>query len=80
MAISLNGVTANGNATASDAYGAGLTGLGGGAIDVSGSNFFGNAEKGLWIEASGPTTLQGVTASGNGLHGAYIHNLNACAA
>lgn len=78
--ISLNGVTANNNATTSDAYGAGLTGLGGGTIDVSGGSLSGNAEKGLWIEASGPTTVQGVTANGNGLHGAYLHNLNACAA
>ena len=78
--ISLNGVTANSNATASDAYGAGLTGLGGGAIQVTSSNFFGNSGKGAWIEASGPTTLQSVFADSNGLHGAYIHNLNACAA
>ena len=78
--ISLNGVTADNNATSSDAYGAGLTGLGGGTIDVSGGSLSGNAEKGLWIEASGSTTVQGVTANGNGLHGAYIHNLNACAA
>jgi hypothetical protein len=35
---------------------------------------------GLWIEGTGPVNLQGVTASNNGLHGAYIHNLGACEA
>jgi hypothetical protein len=78
--IQLDGVTASHNAGASDAYGAGLTGTSGGSIQVANSNFFGNSGKGVWIEASGPTVLQNLGADGNGLHGAYIHNLNTCAA
>jgi hypothetical protein len=78
--ITLTHVTASNNATNTDAYGAGLTGTAGGAIHVSNSDFFANSGKGLWIEASGSASLQGVGADGNGLHGAYIHNLNACAA
>jgi len=62
------------------AYGIGLTSTSGGAIQVTTSSALQNEGKGLWIEGTGPVNLQGVTASNNGLHGAYIHNLGACAA
>ena len=63
-----------------DAYGIGLTSTNGGAIQVTTSSALQNGGKGLWIEGAGPVNLQGVTASDNGLHGAYIHNLGACEA
>lgn len=34
----------------------------------------------MWIEGTGPISLQGVTASNNGADGAHVHNLGACQA
>ncbi len=77
--ITLTTVVAN-DSTDADSYGIGLTSKGGGAIQVTTSSALRNGLKGLWIEGTGPVNLQGVTASYNRLHGAYIHNQDACAA
>jgi len=76
--ITLTDVDAN-NSSDPDSYGAGLTSLNGGTIQTTTSNFLQNGGKGLWVEASGAVDLESTNASGNGLDGVYIHNLNACA-
>lgn len=64
----------------SEAYGLGLTASAGGTIDVIGSRASQNDGRGLWIEGTGPIFLRDVTAGSNGADGAYLHNLDACAA
>ncbi len=75
--ITLDFVTAD-DSTGAGSYGAGLATTGGGEIRVGGGSFQGSAGRGLWIEASGAVALNSVTASGNDVHGATIHNLGAC--
>jgi hypothetical protein len=77
--VSISNVTANDNPGA-DAYGIGVTAWNGGSATVTTSEASRNGLKGLWIEGTGPIVLNAVTASENSAHGAYLHNIGACAA